>query len=162
MNKFWTSGKLDITSNVQFGEGGAGTFSDGKLNSGTKDIRQRKVLEEFVSHGAPDEILYNAKPHIGTDMLKGTIKNIRNEIIELGGRVMFETKLVSMAFSDNKLKSITVETKNGDEIIETDNVILAIGHSARDTFEMLYDLKLPIEAKPFSVGARIEHLREKS
>ena len=74
MNRFWTSGKLDITSNVQFGEGGAGTFSDGKLNSGTKDIRQRKVLEEFVSHGAPDEILYNAKPHIGTDMLKGTIK----------------------------------------------------------------------------------------
>lgn len=161
VNRFWTSGQLDITSNVQFGEGGAGTFSDGKLNSGTKDIRQRKVLEEFVSHGAPDEILYNAKPHIGTDMLKGTIKNIRNEIIELGGRVMFETKLVSMAFSDNKLKSITVETENGNEIIETDNVILAIGHSARDTFEMLYDLKLPIEAKPFSVGARIEHLREK-
>ena len=161
VNRFWTSGQLDITSNVQFGEGGAGTFSDGKLNSGTKDIRQRKVLEEFVSHGAPDEILYNAKPHIGTDMLKGTIKNIRNEIIELGGRVMFETKLVSMAFSDNKLKSITVETKNGDEIIETDNVILAIGHSARDTFEMLYDLKLPIEAKSFSVGARIEHLRQK-
>ncbi|MFZ2793777.1 MAG: NAD(P)/FAD-dependent oxidoreductase, partial [Ruminococcus bromii] len=161
VNRFWTSGKLDITSNVQFGEGGAGTFSDGKLNSGTKDIRQRKVLEEFVSHGAPYEILYNAKPHIGTDMLKGTIKNIRNEIIELGGRVMFETKLVSMAFSDNKLKSITVETANGNEIIETDNVILAIGHSARDTFEMLYDLKLPIEAKPFSVGARIEHLRQK-
>ena len=161
VNRFWTSGQLDTTSNVQFGEGGAGTFSDGKLNSGTKDIRQRKVLEEFVSHGAPDEILYNAKPHIGTDMLKGTIKNIRNEIIELGGSVMFETKLVSMAFSDNKLKSITVETANGDEIIETDNVILAIGHSARDTFEMLYDLKLPIEAKPFSVGARIEHLREK-
>lgn len=74
VNRFWTSGQLDITSNVQFGEGGAGTFSDGKLNSGTKDIRQRKVLEEFVSHGAPDEILYNAKPHIGTDMLKGTIK----------------------------------------------------------------------------------------
>lgn len=161
VNSFWTSGQLDTTSNVQFGEGGAGTFSDGKLNSGTKDIRQRKVLEEFVSHGAPDEILYNAKPHIGTDMLKGTIKNIRNEIIELGGRVMFETKLVSMGFSDNKLKAITVETKNGNEIIETDNVILAIGHSARDTFEMLYDLKLPIEAKPFSVGARIEHLREK-
>ena len=93
-------------------------------------------------------------------MLKGTIKNIRNEIIELGGKVMFETKLVSMAFSDNKLKAITVETANGDEIIETDNIILAIGHSARDTFEMLYDLKLPIEAKPFSVGARIEHLRQ--
>ncbi len=87
-----------------------------------------------MSHGAPDEILYNAKPHIGTDMLKGTIKNIRNEIIELGGMVMFETKLVSMAFSDNKLKAITVETANGDEIIETSNVILAIGHSAKGYF----------------------------
>ena len=160
VNRFWTSGKLDITSNVQFGEGGAGTFSDGKLNSGTKDIRQRKVLEEFVSHGAPDEILYNAKPHIGTDMLKGTIKNIRNEIIELGGRVMFETKLVSMAFSDNKLKSITVETANGDEIIETDNVILAIGHSARDTFEMLQKNHIFMEPKPFSVGVRIEHRQQ--
>ena len=160
VNRFWTSGQLDITSNVQFGEGGAGTFSDGKLNSGTKDIRQRKVLEEFVSHGAPDEILYNAKPHIGTDMLKGTIKNIRNEIIELGGRVMFETKLVSMAFSDNKLKSITVETKNGDEIIETDNVILAIGHSARDTFLMLQNRNIAMEQKSFSVGARIEHSQE--
>lgn len=158
VNRFWTSGQLDITSNVQFGEGGAGTFSDGKLNSGTKDIRQRKVLEEFVSHGAPDEILYNAKPHIGTDMLKGTIKNIRNEIIELGGRVMFETKLVSMAFSDNKLKSITVETKNGDEIIETDNVILAIGHSARDTFYMLHERKLSMNPKAFAIGVRVEHL----
>ena len=161
VNRFWTSGQLDITSNVQFGEGGAGTFSDGKLNSGTKDIRQRKVLEEFVSHGAPDEILYNAKPHIGTDMLKGTIKNIRNEIIELGGRVIFETKLVSLAFSDNKLKSITIETKNGDEIIETDNVILAIGHSARDTFGMLYQKQdLVMEAKAFAVGFRVEHPQE--
>ena len=152
-----------METNVQFGEGGAGTFSDGKLNTLVKDPvgRNREVLKIFVEHGAPEEILYENKPHIGTDMLKGTIKNIRNEIIELGGRVMFETKLVSMAFSDNKLKSITVETKNGNEIIETDNVILAIGHSARDTFEMLYDLKLPIEAKPFSVGARIEHLRQK-
>ena len=158
VNRFWTSGQLDITSNVQFGEGGAGTFSDGKLNSGTKDIRQRKVLEEFVSHGAPDEILYNAKPHIGTDMLKGTIKNIRNEIIELGGRVMFETKLVSMAFSDNKLKSITVETANGDEIIETDNVILAIGHSARDTFYMLHERELSMNPKAFAIGVRVEHL----
>ena len=158
VNRFWTSGQLDTTSNVQFGEGGAGTFSDGKLNSGTKDIRQRKVLEEFVSHGAPDEILYNAKPHIGTDMLKGTIKNIRNEIIELGGRVMFETKLVSMAFSDNKLKAITVETANGDEIIETDNVILAIGHSARDTFYMLHERKLSMNPKAFAIGVRVEHL----
>ena len=160
---FWNGGPLNPESNVSFGEGGAGTFSDGKLNTliKDKDGRGRHVLSIFVENGAQPEILYEAKPHIGTDMLKGTIKNIRNEIIELGGRVMFETKLVSMAFSDNKLKAITVETANGDEILETDNVILAIGHSARDTFEMLYDLKLPIEAKPFSVGARIEHLRQK-
>lgn len=161
VNKFWTSGILNTASNVQFGEGGAGTFSDGKLNTGTKDLRQRKVLEEFVKHGAPEEILYNAKPHIGTDRLKTTIKNIRNEIILLGGTVMFETKLTDINYKDNRIQSITVEKNCKSEIIETDNVILAIGHSARDTFEMLCDLKLPIESKPFSVGARIEHLREK-
>lgn len=161
VNKFWTSGILDTASNVQFGEGGAGTFSDGKLNTGTKDLRQRKVLEEFVKHGAPEEILYNAKPHIGTDKLKTTIKNIRQKIISLGGTVMFETKLVGINYIDNKIKSITVERNCKNEIIETEKVILAIGHSARDTFEMLCDLKLPIEPKPFSVGTRIEHLREK-
>lgn len=161
VNKFWTSGVLNTASNVQFGEGGAGTFSDGKLNTGTKDLRQRKVLEEFVKHGAPEEILYNAKPHIGTDRLKTTIKNIRQEIISLGGTVLFETKLTDINYKDNKIQSITVEKNSKSEIIETDNVILAIGHSARDTFEMLCDLKMPIESKPFSVGARIEHLREK-
>jgi uncharacterized FAD-dependent dehydrogenase len=148
-------------SNVQFGEGGAGTFSDGKLNSVTKDTRQRKVLEEFVKHGAPEEILYNAKPHIGTDKLKITVKNIREEIIALGGKVIFETKLVGINEKDGHLTSAVVEANGKKDIIETDSLILAIGHSARDTFEMLYDLQLPIEAKPFSVGARIEHLREK-
>lgn len=160
VNAFWTNGKLNSQSNVQFGEGGAGTFSDGKLNSGTKDMRQRKVLEEFVSHGAPDEILYNAKPHIGTDKLKITVKNIRQEIIELGGQVMFETQLTDFNAKDGKIVSAIVCKNNKTEIIETDNIILAIGHSARDTFEMLYDKKIPIEAKSFSVGARIEHLRE--
>lgn len=160
VNDFWTSGRLNTSSNVQFGEGGAGTFSDGKLNTGTKDIRQRKVLEEFVRHGAPDEILYDAKPHIGTDKLKVTVKNIRKEIAALGGTIMFETKLTGINIYENKINSITVEKNGKNEIIEADNIILAIGHSARDTFEMLYNLKLPIESKPFSVGVRIEHLRE--
>ncbi len=160
VNKFWTTGVLNTTSNVQFGEGGAGTFSDGKLNTGTKDTRQRKVLEEFVKHGAPDEILYNAKPHIGTDKLKITVKNIREEIIALGGTVLFETKLVGFNCKNNSIISAIIEKNGKTEVIETDNIILAIGHSARDTFEMLYDKNLPIEAKSFSVGARIEHLRE--
>ena len=158
---FWTSGKLKTESNVQFGEGGAGTFSDGKLTTGTKDSRQRKVLEEFVKHGAPDEILYNAKPHIGTDKLKTTVKNIREEIISLGSTVMFETKLTGFETSDNKITSAVIESQGKTDKIETDSIILAIGHSARDTFEMLNGKKLPIEAKPFSVGARIEHLRDK-
>lgn len=161
VQKFWLTGKLDASSNVQFGEGGAGTFSDGKLNTGTKDIRQRKVLEEFVRHGAPDEILYNAKPHIGTDKLKITVKNIREEIISLGGTVLFETKLTDFNVKDEKIIGAVVEKQGKKEIIETDNIILAIGHSARDTFEMLFDKGIPIEAKSFSVGARIEHLREK-
>ena len=160
VNRFWLTGKLDTTSNVQFGEGGAGTFSDGKLNTGTKDSRQRKVLEEFVAHGAPEEILYNAKPHIGTDKLKLTVKNIREEIISLGGRVLFETKLTGFEVKDDRLCAAVVEHDGNTERIETDSVILAVGHSARDTFEMLFDKGLPMEAKPFSVGARIEHLRE--
>lgn len=160
VNSFWTNGNLNTQSNVQFGEGGAGTFSDGKLNSGTKDVRQRKVLEEFVQHGAPEEILYNTKPHIGTDKLKNTIKNIRKEIIQLGGTVLFETQLTNLKTKDGKIVGAVVNSERKLEIIDTDSVILAIGHSARDTFEMLYNKKIPIEAKSFSVGARIEHLRE--
>ncbi len=161
VDSFWKGGAINTESNVQFGEGGAGTFSDGKLNTGTKDIRQRKVLEEFVFHGAPDEILYNAKPHIGTDKLKTTVKNLREDIIALGGTVMFETKLTGFEAKDGKISAVFAEKHGKKERIDTDSVILAIGHSARDTFEMLYDKKLPMEAKPFSVGARIEHLREK-
>lgn len=157
---FWKCGKLNTNSNVQFGEGGAGTFSDGKLNTGTKDNRQRKVLEEFVKHGAPQEILYNAKPHIGTDKLKNTVKNIREEIISLGGAVFLETKLIGFNEENGKIKNAVVEKNGKTDIIETDNIILAIGHSARDTFEMLQNKNLPIEAKAFSVGARIEHRRE--
>lgn len=160
VNRFWKESKLDTSSNVQFGEGGAGTFSDGKLNTGTKDFRSRKVLLEFVSHGAPEEILYNAKPHIGTDKLRETVKNIREEIISLGGEVRFNTKLTSINHKDGKVCSVNVENGTSNELIETENVVLAIGHSARDTFEMLKDMKLFMEQKPFAVGARIEHLRE--
>ncbi|MBQ7133685.1 MAG: hypothetical protein IJO20_04230 [Ruminococcus sp.] len=160
VNNFWNNSKLDTSSNVQFGEGGAGTFSDGKLNTGTKDIRSRKVLLEFVSHGAPKEILYNAKPHIGTDKLRETVKNIREEIISLGGEVYFNTKLTAINHKNSKVCSVEVETNTSSKLIETDNVVLAIGHSARDTFEMLKSMNLFLEQKPFAVGARIEHLRE--
>lgn len=155
---FWKCGKLNTNSNVQFGEGGAGTFSDGKLNTGTKDNRQRKVLEEFVKHGAPQEILYNAKPHIGTDKLKNTVKNIREEIISLGGAVFFETKLIGFNEENGKIKNAVVEKNGKTDIIETDNIILAIGHSARDTFYMLHERELSMNPKAFAIGVRVEHL----
>lgn len=157
---FWNNRVLNTNSNVQFGEGGAGTFSDGKLNTGTKDIRGRMVLEEFVRNGAPEEILYNAKPHIGTDMLRNTVVNLRNKIISLGGEIRFETSLTDIIHKDNKVTAVKVKHNNSTEIIETDNIILAIGHSARDTFEMIYNMNIVIEPKAFSVGARIEHFQE--
>lgn len=159
VNTFWTTGVLNTSSNVQFGEGGAGTFSDGKLNTGTKDQRAQKVLQEFVKHGAPTEILYNAKPHIGTDKLPTAVRNIRNEIISLGGKVLFETQLTDITIKNNSVAEITVSTKNGIEKIPCTKLVLALGHSARDTFEMLANLNIPMEQKPFSVGARIEHLQ---
>ena len=159
--RFWKTGELDTESNVQFGEGGAGTFSDGKLNTGTKDSRARKVLEEFVAAGVPDEILYLAKPHIGTDRLPAAVKNIREQIIALGGKVYFETALQNILIRDGRVTGVAVKPRNGSPYtVDTDRLILAVGHSARDTFEMLYSLKLPMEQKPFSVGARIEHPQE--
>lgn len=158
---FWKSGHLNTGSNVQFGEGGAGTFSDGKLNTGTKDIRSRAVLEEFVRCGAPQEILFNAKPHIGTDKLKPTIKNLRKKIISLGGEFLFETQLTDIIVNDGKLTGVKLKKIDGNTLqLEAESLILAIGHSARDTFEMLYKKRAAIQAKPFSVGARIEHPRE--
>lgn len=156
----WENRTIDTQSNVQFGEGGAGTFSDGKLNTGTKDSRARNVLIEFVNHGAPEEILYNAKPHIGTDKLRDTVKNIRKEIIALGGEVHFNTQLIGINHQDNVVTSVCVISGDTQKTIETDNVVLAIGHSARDTFEMLNNMKIFMEQKIFSVGARIEHLRQ--
>jgi uncharacterized FAD-dependent dehydrogenase len=158
--QFWKTGVLDPECNVQFGEGGAGTFSDGKLNTGTKDPRIRKVLEEFAAAGAPEEILYLAKPHIGTDRLPDAVRNIRKTILSLGGEIYFDTKMTALLTRDGKITGVEFQTQGRTpERLETDNVILAIGHSARDTFAMLDAMKLPMEAKPFAVGARIEQLQ---
>lgn len=161
VNGFFQSRKLSEHSNMQFGEGGAGAFSDGKLNTGTKDFRQREVLRQFVLHGAPEEILYSAKPHVGTDKLPLVVRSIREDIKSMGGDVLFEAKLTDVMIYNGAVQGVSYETLNGKrEDIETDAVVLAIGHSARDTVEMLYKKGLPIEQKPFSVGARIEHLQE--
>ena len=153
IDEFWKSGKLNINSNVQFGEGGAGTFSDGKLTTRIKDKRCDFVLQRFVECGAPEEIMYVGKPHIGTDILKDVVKNIRNKIISLGGEVHFNNKLEDITFKDKKIKSIKVSGKE----IPCEVLILAIGHSARDTYEMLFEKEIFMECKPFAIGARIEH-----
>lgn len=158
---FWKTGVLDETSNVQFGEGGAGTFSDGKLMSGIKkDAFTAKVLKEFVEAGAPEEILYLAKPHIGTDNLVGMVQNIRKKIESLGGEYRFENRLSGLVVRNGKLAAIKVTDSSGKVYEEpVEKLILAIGHSARDTFEMLYASGMVLECKPFAVGARIEHLQ---
>lgn len=161
VDTFWKIGKLNPESNVQFGEGGAGTFSDGKLMSGIrKDKFTAKVMQELYTAGAPQEILYLAKPHIGTDNLRIVVRNIRKKILELGGEYRFNSKLIDLTISDNHLKALKIQ--HGDEFYElpADRVFLAIGHSARDTFEMLYRHGVYMEQKPFSVGARIEHKQE--
>lgn len=160
INLFWETGKLDNNSNVQFGEGGAGTFSDGKLTTNLKDKSFIKIIDEFIKAGAPDEISYLSKPHIGTDNLINVIKNIRQKIIMLGGEFRFESKLEDILIQNNKLVGIKVLNNNCNYEIETDNLILAIGHSARDTFEMIYNRGLKIIQKPFSIGARIEHSQQ--
>lgn len=154
---FWHGGAFDTHTNVQFGEGGAGTFSDGKLTTRIKDPMCRIVLERLAELGAPEEILTKAKPHIGTDKLRGIVKNIRERIISLGGEVRFNTQLTDIKLADGKITSVTV---NGSEEIPCTRLIAALGHSARDTFEMLLQKGVFIEPKPFSVGARIEHKQE--
>ncbi len=157
--RFWKTGKLNPESNVQFGEGGAGTFSDGKLTTRIKDKNNRlnKVLEEFVKAGAPEEILCLKKPHIGTDNLVKVVRNIRKTIQNLGGRIHFESKFTDMKIKNNNLEAIKL---HGGTEIKTDQLILAIGHSARDTFEMLHQKGINLQPKPFSIGVRIEHLQE--
>ena len=157
---FWNEGILNEESNVQFGEGGAGTFSDGKLTTGIKDSRVRKVLEELARAGAGDDILYKQKPHIGTDMLRKTVKNIREKIIKNGGEIMFGARLCGITAEKNKLTAVKVRDENGCKEIYTENLILATGHSARDTIRELYKAGLFMEQKPFSIGIRIEHPQE--
>lgn len=159
---FWQTGHLNPESNVQFGEGGAGTFSDGKLMTGIKkDAFTARVLQELAAAGAPEEILYLAKPHIGTDKLAVVVRRIREKIVSLGGEYRFENRLENLIVRDGKLTGLKIAAPGG-KIYEqpTDRLILAVGHSARDTFEMLHKNGVYIEQKPFSVGVRIEHVQK--
>ncbi len=156
VESYWNGGVLNEKANVQFGEGGAGTFSDGKLTTRINDPRCDFVLRELESHGAPREILTKAKPHIGTDQLRNVVKNIREEIIALGGEIHFLSQVTDLGVKNGKIVSVTA---NGDAI-PAENVILAVGHSARDTFAMLKNKGILMETKPFSVGVRIEHRQE--
>ena len=154
VQRFWQTGELDVRSNVQFGEGGAGTFSDGKLNTGVSNPRIPWVLEQFVLAGAAEDILYDAKPHVGTDVLLHVVQHIRNKIISLGGEVRFNTQVTGLRTESGRLIGVEV---NGGEVIDCAHCILAIGHSARDTFRMLESAGIPMEPKAFSMGVRIEH-----
>lgn len=150
---FWEEGILDTACNVQFGEGGAGTFSDGKLTTRSKDLRSRKVLEEFVKFGAPQDILYQAHPHIGTDVLRGIVKAMRKEIIRLGGTISFHCELQDIQSEQGKVTKI----KYQDTWHACSALVLAIGHSARNTFTWLHEANIAMEAKAFAVGVRVEH-----
>ena len=156
VEEFWKTGRLSENCNVQFGEGGAGTFSDGKLTTRISDPYCEYVLAALAEHGAPPDILKRAKPHIGTDKLRGVVKNIREEILSLGGEVLFDTALTGLCLREGKL--VGVKTSKGE--IPASALLLAIGHSARDTFFRLRDMGISMEAKPFSVGARIEQRQE--
>jgi len=160
VDHFWKTGELSEKSNVQFGEGGAGTFSDGKLNTGTHDVRIDWVLKMFHAFGAPECVTYDAKPHVGTDVLEKIVKNLRERIISLGGELRFSSKLVSIKVEGGALREIMIEDDSGSYALACDKLILALGHSARDTFEMLKECKIPMERKPFSIGVRIEHKQE--
>ena len=154
VQKFWETGELDVRSNVQFGEGGAGTFSDGKLNTGVNNPRIAWILEQFVKCGARENILYDAKPHVGPDVLLTVVQNLRGWIISLGGEVRFNTQVTGICKDRGRLTALVLE--NGEKI-ECDHAIFAIGHSARDTFQMLDAENIPMEPKPFAMGVRIEH-----
>lgn len=156
VNIFSCGGSLDENTNIQFGEGGAGTFSDGKLNTGISSEYISIVLNEFVKHGAFSNILYDAKPHIGTDILQNVVKSMRQHIEKLGGKFYFNTKVDSVLIESGKVRGIIAN----NEKFFTDNIVLACGHSARDTIRMLYDLGVNMEAKSFAVGMRVEHKQE--
>ena len=152
--QFWRTGRLDTASNVQFGEGGAGTFSDGKLTARSRDPRMNEIIEAFVAAGAPEEIRYLQKPHIGTDVLRTVVKRLREKIIEMGGEVRFGAQVTDITMTAGRIAALTV---NGSEQIPVSAVFLGIGHSARDTYAMLHGAGVHMEAKPFAVGVRIEH-----
>ena len=157
VERFWATGVLDTTSNVQFGEGGAGTFSDGKLTTGTHDPRISTVFRTLVEAGAPADILYQHKPHIGTDVLRDVVKNIRLELIRLGCDVRFGHQLTGLILRDGAVAGLTVEGPQGSYDLPCDALVLSPGHSARDTFQMLLETGVPMEQKPFAIGVRIEH-----
>ncbi len=157
VERFWSTGALDLTSNVQFGEGGAGAFSDGKLNTGTKDPRHRFILEQLVSCGAPPDILIDAKPHVGTDYLHIVLQNLRRQLTALGADIRYETCLTDLVIRHGALAEIAAEGPEGSLRLPCRGLILCPGHSARDTFQMLHARGVPMEAKPFAVGVRIEH-----
>ena len=160
VESFMKTGILQPESNIQFGEGGAGTFSDGKLTTGTKDIRIQAVLQEFYEAGAAESILYDAKPHIGTDVLRRILVNLRQKIIGLGGEFLFETKLTDIVVECGHVVGIKVQKRDGTTVeLPADNLILAVGHSARDTFEMLLKKGFSMCQKPFAMGFRVEHLQ---
>ena len=154
---FWSTGVLDPSSNVQFGEGGAGTFSDGKLTTGTHDPRISTVFRTLVEAGAPADILYQHKPHIGTDVLRDVVKTIRQELIRLGCDVRFGHQLTGLTLREGAVAGLTVEGPQGTYDLPCDTLILSPGHSARDTFQMLLEAGVPMEQKPFAIGVRIEH-----
>ncbi|MFA9378382.1 MAG: NAD(P)/FAD-dependent oxidoreductase [Lachnotalea sp.] len=156
VDEYWKTGKLNTASNVQFGEGGAGTFSDGKLNTLVKDQfgRNKKVLDVFVEAGAPKDITYVNKPHIGTDILTDVVKNMREKIISLGGEVRFDSQVTDIKIANGQINKVIINEK---EELESDIVVLAIGHSARDTFEMLLSKNIDMSQKAFAVGVRIQH-----
>lgn len=162
IEEFWNTGKLKEQSNVQFGEGGAGTFSDGKLNTLVKDAhgRNKKVLQIFVENGAPKDILYTYKPHIGTDILVDVVRNMRKQILAWGGEIHFHSQLVDFECKNKAVSSVKILHNGQEQIYPAEHLVLAIGHSARDTFSMIYEKQLPIVAKPFAVGVRVEHKQQ--
>lgn len=160
VSEFWKTGLLDTKTNVQFGEGGAGTFSDGKLKVGKRDPRKIKVLTELVSAGAPEEIMYLGKPHVGTDRLKETIKNIRKKIIDLGGEIHFDAQVKDFHMEADQIKGLVYEEKGESKKLSAEKVVLAIGNSARDTLMQLKENGVYLEQKNFSVGLRIEHTQD--
>ena len=157
VERFWSTGTLDTESNVQFGEGGAGAFSDGKLNTGTRDPRHRFILETLVSHGAPESILVDAKPHVGTDYLHRTLISLRRELEDLGCDVRFGHRLAGLEVQEGHVTALEVAGPDGLYRLPARQVVLALGNSARDTFQMLHAAGVPMEPKPLAVGVRIEH-----